>query len=180
MTQASPICPFCETETNQRIDTSLAHVFRIFDCPNCHAEIKQNLIRKPESPEVTKKGAPINECPDCAFSDVHCFDCDDPVCDKHIRTFEQYQKYVSPDLAAELIKRYGNRIYCPLCFQNAFRRYTNDLQNGGGEDQAKPKFYNIPVIAGLVIVVLIIMLGLKSCDAPGSLSNASFTQEQSP
>jgi hypothetical protein len=166
--ETGPVCPFCEARCLPRSVPGLDHLFRTFDCPGCHAQLKQPLTSDGPTRDSVRRSAPETEtCPDCAFSDLHCFACDDPICEAHIRTFEKYARFTSPELGEALIARYGNRIYCPLCFQNAFNRYAREITDSSGGD--KPKLFNIPVVVGLLIVFAIIMIGLRSCDAAKKL-----------
>ncbi|MDJ0837897.1 MAG: hypothetical protein QNK37_15390 [Acidobacteriota bacterium] len=164
-----PDCPFCETPTQVRHVPGLSHLFRIYNCPACHAEIKQPISVPPEGPPPADTRNPNTECPDCAFSDFNCFACDDPVCERHIRTFEKYSRFVSPDLGTELVERYGNRIYCPLCFQNAFNRFSRELTQSTSKPERRSP-YNFPLILGLLIILVIIMIGLRNCDAAKQLN----------
>jgi len=170
-----PDCPFCQCATVPRDVPAFKGLFYLFSCPTCHTEIKQPLSRRPEEKQssgTTQTG----ECPDCAFSDLHCFTCDDSICESHIRTFEKYAAYVSPELGEQLIENFGNRIYCPLCFQNSFNRFTVAIRQA--KPEKKPKFFNVPLILFLAIIFLILMMGLRNCDASTSLMNRQKTHEQ--
>ncbi len=169
----SPDCPFCDCETLPREVSAFKGLFNSFSCPTCHTEIKQPLKRKPEVKEPADKSQ-AQECPDCAFSDLHCFSCDDSICENHIRTFEKYAAFVSPDLGEQLIEGYGNRIYCPLCFQNTFNRFSSTLREA--KPEKKPKFFNVPLILFLAIVFLILMMGLRNCEGSKALMDSQHEQ----
>ena len=156
-----PKCPFCDHAMEPHASSMDAY-FRTYICEECHAELRQVLVRRPEEKaETVQVTTPtFNGCPDCQEADLHCFSCDDPVCPKHIRTVEKYGNVFTPELSSLLLERYGNHIYCPLCFKNVFDRFAHEVK---APKTKRPQFFNMPVILFLLAVVLIIVLGLQKC-----------------
>jgi hypothetical protein len=157
------ICPFCETPLEPIQVQGLGGHFRHFRCGACATEIRQ-----PMAAETGKRPEPTSglDCPECAFGDVHCSRCDDSLCEHHVRTFESYRKYFSEDVANQLIQRGGGRIYCPPCFQNTIERESRVRS----APVKAPRSFNFPIILGLLSLFLIIMIGLRRCDAADSLT----------
>ncbi len=163
-----PKCPFCD-ETMKRHPSQMDAWYRLYVCGACHAELRQMLAAPQEAEKSPIQEQPVREpgnaCPDCAQADLHCFSCDDPVCDSHIRTFEKYAHVFSPELGNRLIENHGNRIYCPLCFKAVFNRFSLEISKPAPK---REKTFNLPVVLGLLALVLIIVLGVQRCD------NASY------
>ncbi len=167
-----PKCPFCEALMT-RSEGGMGAYFRLFICPTCHAELKQVLVRKPEPKKMEAMvGGLSRACPECSMGEMHCFSCDDSICESHIRTFEKYAHYFSPELGERLIGQYGNRIYCPLCFQAIFKRFSLEV---GRPATTRRRTFRLPVILGLLIVVLIIVLAAQRC----SQTTPSFMPKES-
>jgi len=119
-----------------------------------------------ETPELPKPAPSESGCPQCLEAELHCFSCDDPICNDHIRTFEKYASVFSPELGAALIENHGNRIYCPLCFKAVFNRFSHEVSR---PTPKKEKTFNLPIVLGLVTLVMIIILGVQRCDASSDL-----------
>lgn len=152
-----PSCPFCDIPMVSA-HSKMAEYYHLFVCDNCHAELKQVLVRLPEK---KKKAHDEQEaCPDCFTSELHCFSCDDPICEAHLRTFEKYSPYLTEELAKMLIDKYGNRIYCALCFQTIFQRFSRET---GTQDRKKPQVFNLPSILMLLAAVFMIVFGYNRC-----------------
>lgn len=148
-------------------------LFRVFLCDTCKCEVKQPLGLAPTPKPRPAQGH--EGCAECAFGDVHCTMCDDSLCPEHVRTVERYAAYFSRDLAADLTGRYGGRLFCPLCFQAAVKRFSEEAHN---VRPAGPRLFNWPVILGLLSVFVIIMIGLKRCDAASALNEVSVHERR--
>ena len=147
--------------------TSMDRFYRVYLCGHCHAELRQMLVRDPK-PYENHQPRPRSwgDCAQCAEAELHCFSCDDPICNQHIRTFEKYANVFSPELANTLIQRYGNRIYCPLCFKAIFNRFSVEMQRPSPQ---RVRFFNLPLILGITALVLIIVLGVQRCNQTSEL-----------
>ena len=153
----APLCPFCNTamtRTAGRMET----YYHGYLCDNCHAELRQQLVRPPRTNQDPRREA---DCARCAGSDLYCLDCGDPICGEHIRTVDKYATFLSPELAMEISALHGGQIYCPLCFQALMRRVTGNLSAGVSRSGSS---FNLPVILMLLSLVLIIMIGLERCE----------------
>ena len=171
-----PTCPFCESVMTPRNTPGLEQYYQLYDCRQCHAELKKVLVRRPESGSA-KAQSQETDCGDCAFSDFHCFSCDDTVCEKHIRTFEKYAEFFSKELGETLIRKYGNRIYCPLCFQSTTRRFSLEYNK---PTPKKKSVFNFPLILGLLSLVLVIVFGVRKCAPDGIPLKAPENVQRTP
>lgn len=161
----APLCPYCQVAMKEKEVPAFKGLYRIHTCPSCQVELKQSLVSSPL--EKTPNNV-HQECPECAFGDVHCCDCDDSLCPEHIRTIDKYANFLSKDAAEALSEQYAGQIFCPLCFQAAIKRFNLRQQS---TKPAKPKLFNIPAILGLLSVLVIIIIGLERCDAAKQLQN---------
>jgi hypothetical protein len=141
---------------------------RQFVCPSCQSQLRQPLVIQPKP--VVRAGqrsdSPHLECAECAFGDLNCANCDDPLCATHVRSIEKYANHLPPELGRAMLERYGGRLYCPLCIKTVIDRFSLELRH---DQNVRPRLFNWPIVIGLLVVFALILLGLKSCDAAAVL-----------
>ena len=166
-------CPFCTSNMLENERSEFTGYYRLYVCPSCRAELKQTLA---QTPQVKPTQDQLEDCQDCVFGQVNCFDCGDPICESHIRTVEKYAPYFSKELADVLISKYGSRIYCPLCFQNLSKWFSFEATRVGGIK--KPPLFNWPLILGTLSLMFIIMIGVKQCSTYSLVSSTSESRHE--
>lgn len=161
-----PDCPFCALAMEEKPLAGFEGQLRQFVCPSCQSQLRQPLVVQPKPvARPNPRGAsdsPHLECQDCAFGDLNCANCDDPLCTTHVRTVDKYASHLSPELGQLILERYGSRIYCPLCIKTVIDRFAHDLRQDRGKS---PRMFNWPIVIGLLLIFFLIILGLKNCDA---------------
>ncbi len=165
-----PDCPFCALAMEERPLAGFEGQLRQFICPSCQCQLRQPLVLAPRPvarpARATSSDSPHLDCADCAFGDINCANCDDPLCASHVRTLDKYASHLSPELGKAMLERYGSRLYCPLCVKTVIDRFALELR----QDRVKsPRLFNWPVVIGLLLVFVLIMVGLKNCDAAALL-----------
>ncbi|QTD52188.1 hypothetical protein [Sulfidibacter corallicola] len=158
----------------------LAKAYRRYECTGCGAELRQYYDRAGGTKAERAKhegGSPHLECPECAFGDIACTQCGDTLCPQHVRTFEKYATYLPAPMIEGLIEVNGNGVFCPLCFQNALKRYNY----GTSKPRRTPRRpFNLPIILALCSLFLIIAIGLRQCGHSPQPQKEPAVEQPSP
>ncbi len=152
-------CPLCEVEM-QRAQKQPHEGIRVFRCETCYSEFRQQMILSPQN-RVTP--VPLTDpevsCNACFESATLCFNCGDPVCEKHQKNWKNLSEHLSREMMLDIDKSELEKPFCPLCFPLLIKRRTLNIHNA--EKPGSP-FKNHKTIL-LLAAVFILSYAAKQC-----------------